>query len=139
MEFVTKGLSTFCFGSHLDKQAFGVGQYRSLGIEDLGFSPMFTLFAANDAALDAQRHAGGDRAQELDFHVAGHGSDAPRANGLAHAFVKECGNNAPVQVAGMALETLRNCRQAHDGPICGKQELQPQTSWIGFAATEAAV
>ena len=62
------------------------------------------LFAADDAAFNAQRRAGRDGAQEIDFHVTGHGGEAAGANGLAHGLVKQSGNDAAVQVAGMALE-----------------------------------
>ncbi len=97
--------------AHIDKETFALCQCRPFSVKYFCFGPVFAALAANHAALHADRRAGGNRAAVVDLHLASHGGDAAGADSLAHGLVKQCGDDASVQIAGMALESAREWMQ----------------------------
>ena len=100
---------------------------------------MLALLAADDAALDANRDVTGNGAEVIDFHLPRHGRIAQGAHCFAHGLVEQRGDDAAMQVAGMALESIGDGGKAHDGAVGSEQELEVQPGGIGRAAAEAAV
>ena len=76
--------------------------------------------------------------QVVDLHVAGHGSETAGANGLAHDFVEQRGDDAAVQVAGVAFECVRH-RQGRRRICPRRAGTRDAGRWGLPAAAEAAV
>ena len=111
----------------------------SLSVENPSLCPVLSAFTAHDAAFQPHGHSTGDGAPVVDLHVAGHGGQAARADGFAHGFIQQSGNDAAMQVAWMTFECGRYRSRADDCAILGKQEVEVKTAGIGGAAAETAV
>jgi hypothetical protein len=125
--------------SYVDKESLAPSQCGPFSVNNLCFGPVFAALAADYAALQANGRAGGNRAAVVDLDVAGHGSKTQCADGLAHDFVEQCGDDAAVQIAGVAFECIRNRHKADDRSVLGEKEFELQTAGVCRAAAEAAV
>jgi len=93
-------------------------QDDAFGVENAGFSEMPAPPAADDAPFDAQRHAAGNWAQVLDLQFARDRGVALRTYSFAHGFIEQRGDDAAVQVAGMAVEGAWDDGETDDAIGC---------------------
>ena len=70
--------------ANLDENAFSFGQHMASCVENPGLGPVLAALTAQQAALQANRRSGADRAAVVDLHMSRHRSQAPGANCLAH-------------------------------------------------------
>ena len=110
-----------------------------MGIQDVGFGPMFAALTAKDAALEPNRRARGHGAFVVNFHVAGHAHYLVRADGLAHGLIEQSGDDAAVHVAARAFIRIGNLRKAYYRTVVGKHEIEMQSGWTFLTAAEASV
>ena len=75
----------------------------------------------------------------VDGHVARHSDDVAEAVGLAHGFVEQGSDDAPVRVSGRPLELRGEADTAEDTLFFIDKEFQMETRRIVVATTEAAV
>ena len=75
----------------------------------------------------------------VDGHVARHSDDVAETVGLAHGFVEQGSDDAPVRVSGRPLELRGEAETAEDTLFFIDKELQMETCRIVVATTEAAV
>ena len=111
----------------------------ALLVADSRVCPAFASLGANDAALQSNWLGTGHWQQVINLEVARHGGDSRGAHSLAHRLIEERGDNAAVQVAGVAAEVIGDGSVADDQTIVGDQELKLQSMRINGAAAEAAV
>ena len=69
---------------------------------------MLSAFATNKFALDTKLDSGWNRAKVFDLQMPCHGCKPASADCLAHRLVKQCGNDAPMQIARMAFKAVRD-------------------------------
>lgn len=100
---------------------------------------MLSAFASNKFALDTELDSGRNRAKVFDLQVPGHGCKPASADCVAHRLVKQCGNDAPMQIARMAFKAIRNRWQADDRPIGSEQKLEKQPSGVLTPTSKTAV
>jgi len=100
---------------------------------------MLARLVANHAALDANWRSTGNRAEVVDLDLARHRGFAPSPHCLAHGLIEQRGDNAAVQIAGMAVEGAGDGGKAHNGAVVRKQEFEAQSILICLSAAEAAV
>jgi hypothetical protein len=122
-----------------NKQSRGVRKDGSVGIQDTGFDPMLTAFAANDAALEPNGCAGGDGALVIDLHVARHGDDVVGTDCLAHGLVEQRRDDATMDVTARAFKGVGYRREADDGAVFREQKFEVQPGRICLAAAKATV
>jgi len=71
--------------------------------------------------------------------LAGHGEGVAGTDGFAHGLVEERGDDAAVEVAGVAGEVFWDLGDADYGEVGGELELEVEALGVGGAAAEAAV
>src|SRR5438045_760273 len=126
-------------GTHFDKQALAVSQDRSGIVKDAGLGPMLAAFVMVDAAFEANGRTAENRAPVVHLHVTCHTYHVAGADGLAHGFVEQGGDDAAVEKAARAFERVGDCRHADHGTVVGQHEFEMQTGRICRAAPETAI
>ena len=100
---------------------------------------MLARLVADHAALDAKLRSAGNGTKVVDLDFSRHRNAALRANRFAHGFIEKCGDDAAVQIAGMAFEGVGDDGKADDRAIVREQEFEAEAARIRRAATEAPV
>lgn len=126
-------------GTHLDEQALAVREDGSGVVKDAGFGPVLVALVMVDAAFETNGRSAGNRASVVHLHVAGHADDVAGADGLAHGFVEQGGDNAAVHIAAWAFEGVGDRRQADDRTVFGEHEFEMEADRVCGSATEAAI
>jgi hypothetical protein len=71
--------------------------------------------------------------------LASHGRPATGANGLAHGFIEQRGDDAAMDITGRALKSIRHRLKADNGAIFGEQKFELQSGGIGWSAAKTAI
>jgi len=133
-----------------DEDAFGAGEDSAVGTLDFGLVEELAVGGAvgfggavEVAGYKDEGLIEGDWAEVIDLHVAGHGEEVEGAVELAHGFVKECGDDAPVDVAGRAFVHAVELYVGGGGDVVGRGgvggEDEVEALGVGRAAAEAVV
>ena len=133
-----------------DEEAFAAGEDGSVRTLKFGLVEDLAVVGAVwfCGAVEVTRHENEwlverDGAQVVDFHVAGHGEDVEWAVEFAHGFVKECGDDAAVDVAGRAFVHSVELEVAGRGDGLGVRSIggegEVKALRIGGAAAEAVI
>jgi len=123
----------------VNEKPFSLGEHDFGIIQDARLGPMLARLIADDTTLDAKLLSARSRTEVVDFDFSCHRSAALSTNRFAHGFIEQRGDDAAVQVAGVAFEGAGDDRKADDRAILREQEFEAEAALIRRAATEAAV